>query len=335
VQHVKFSFRQAIAVLLLASPALAQTGAPIAKNPIGWPPRLEVGQLWYVGIGKQSFNVNLNAKDSDGDPAGKASSSAGKTYDVFFFYNKSADLADLYIKSGTTGYRCLFDAKSVNTGNANDLTMVGAAFLYDATAASSAERFKQQAEPCLVTWTNAPNAPASIQTGGSPSVPTASTPAVVTPPVASPAPTVTPPTAPTVTGNAPAKAPTTALTLAWPPKIMSGQKWYLSIGSSGYDLALTKSGANGISSGTATTGPNKRDAYFYFNGNENRAVLEMSNATDTIYCYFGIRGAEDKLLNGDAAYKIGNGNIQPLTDKCKLYLLSTPATVSLLLQPLI
>jgi hypothetical protein len=341
VQHVKFFIPSVLATLLLAAPALAQQGgATTAKNAIGWPPKLEVGQQWYAGIGKAGFAINLNAKDADGDPMGTATGTDSKVYQVFFFFNKSTGFADLYLRNTAASYRCIFNDKSISTTNPNDATMVGAAFLYDAKVSDPAKRFVAQQEPCLVTWTNAPNAPVSIQTGTVPAAP------VTTPPAASSTPAPTSPAAPAATTPPPAssapntataavKLPATSLALTWPPKITAPQKWYLALGSSGYDLELTRTAANGISSGSATSGATKLESFFYFNGNENRAVLEMAATTYTVYCYFGIRGAEDKVLNGDAAYKAGNGNIQPLKDKCALYLVSTPATVSLLRQPLL
>jgi hypothetical protein len=41
------------------------------------------------------------------------------------------------------------------------------------------------------------------------------------------------------------------------------------------------------------------------------------------------------VLNGDAATRTGSGNIQPSTNKCALYLLTTPTTTSLLRSPLL
>jgi hypothetical protein len=332
VQHVKFRHSLVVAALLCSSPAFAQGGAGAPKNPIGWPPKLEVGQQWYAGIGKLGFNINLNAKDADGDPMGVATGNDNRTYQTFFFFNKNTGFADLYMRNTAASYRCIFSASSVNNTNPNDVSLIGAAFVYDAKIADPAKRFVQQQEPCLVTWTNAPNAPVSIQTGSPTNPPPVSS--NPTPPPAPPVAT-TPPPAPPPTATAAVKLPTTSLSIAWPPKISSGQKWYLALGSAGYDLELTKSAPNGISSGTATSGATKLEAFFYFNGNENRAVLEMASATTTYYCYFGIRGAEEKVLNGEAATRTGNGNIQPSANKCALYLLTAPTTTALLQPPLL
>jgi hypothetical protein len=324
---------------ILASPAMAQTAPPPSPGLIGWPPKLELGQQWYAAIGKLNFKIELNTKDADGDPSGRASSSDGKSYQVFFYYNKSADLADLYLKSGTGGYRCLFSTQSVNATNPNDTTLVGAAFIFDGAAPKPVDRFKQQQEPCLVTWTNAPNAPATIQTG---SPVAAATPAPTpTPPVAPvvsnppPAP-VTPPPAPVqTTATAPLKLPASSLALVWPPKIAANQKWYLAFGKAGYDVTLTKFGANGIGSGTAVSAATKLEAYFYFNSGENRAVMELVSPTSTISCSFNVRGAADKVLNGDATVKTGNANPVASADKCALYLVAAPTTLTLLTQPLV
>ena len=320
------------------TPAIAQTATPTgAKNAIGWPPRLEVGQLWYASLGKLGFNVNLNVKDSDGDPSGVAIDNANARYTVFFYYNKKDNLADLYLKGAKTSYRCLFSKGSVNLDNPNDVTMVGAAFDFNPSAPIATDRFKQRAEPCIVSWTNAPNAPISIQ-----SVPDTSSSA--NPVIAAPA---TPPTASNpastnpvsssavTTATAPVKLPAAPLALAYPPKIASGQVWYLALGANGYDINLTKLGANGIGSGTATSGSAQFEAYFYFISGENRTVLELVTPTSTLSCSFSVRGAEDKVLNGDATSKVGTGNPQIVKEKCALYLVTAPAGAALLRQPLL
>ena len=322
---------------IFSSGAMAQSAPPpAAQNLIGWPPKLAIGQQWYAAIGKLNFKIELNAKDADGDPSGRASSSDGKSYQVFFYYNKSADLADLYLKSGTGGYRCLFSTQSVNQTNPNDATLVGAAFIFDGAAPKPEDRFKQQQEPCLVTWTNAPNAPATIQTSSSVTAanpaPTPPAPVVSNPP---PAP-VTPPPAPVqTTATALVKLPASSLALVWPPKIAANQKWYLVFGKAGYDVTLSKFGANGIGSGTAVSAATKLEAYFYFNSSENRAVMELVSPTSTISCSFNVRGAEDKVLNGDATVKTGTSNPVASADKCALYLVAAPTTLALLTQPLI
>lgn len=320
---------------LLLSPALAQTATtPSAKNAIGWPPRLEVGQQWYASIGKLAFDINLNVKDSDGDPSGVAVESDNARYTAFFYYNKQENLADLYLKGAKTSYRCLFSKGSVNLNNASDVTMVGAAFDYNPNAPIATDRFKQRSEPCIVSWTNAPNAPSSIQSLPDPS---SSVNPAPTPPVAA---TTSPSTNPTSssavnTATAPVKLPAAPLTLAYPPKIASGQLWYLALGTAGYEISLSKLGANGIGSGTATSGNARFEAYFYFISGENRTVLELVALTYTLSCSFGVRGAEDKVLNGDATFKVGTGNPQAVKEKCALYLVTAPAGAALLKQPLL
>lgn len=318
---------------LLLSPALAQTATPQpAKNAIGWPPRLEVGQQWYTSIGKLGFNVNLNVKDSDGDPSGVATDQDNTRYTVFFYYNKQDNLADLYLKGAKTSYRCLFSKGSVNLANPSDVTMIGAAFDFNPSAPVATDRFKQRSEPCIVSWTNAPNAPTSIQSLPDPS--SNPNPVVSTPP--------TPPTASNPVSSsavssatAPVKLPAAPLALSYPPKIASGQAWYLALGANGFEVSLTKLGANGIGSGTATSGSAKYEAYFYFISGENRTVLELVTPTSTLSCSFSVRGAEDKVLNGDATSKVGTGNPQAIKEKCALYLVTAPAGAALLRQPLL
>ena len=333
----------ALIAALALSPALtpaavAQPATPTAaKNAIGWPPRLEVGQQWYASIGKLGFNINLNVKDTDGDPSGVASDQSKARYTVFFYYNKTDNLADLYLKGAKTSYRCLFSKGSVNLGNASDVTMVGAAFDYNPNAPVATDRFKQRSEPCIVSWTNAPSAPSSIQSLPDPSSSTNSAPTPATPPAASTNPTPSNPTSSSAinAATAPVKLPAAPLTLAYPPKIASGQLWYLALGTSGYEISLSKLGANGIGSGMATSGNAKFEAYFYFISGENRTVLELVAPTSTLTCSFGVRGAEDKVLNGDATFKVGTGNPQALKEKCALYLVTAPAGAALLHHPLL
>ncbi len=297
-------------------------------NAIGWPPRLEVGQQWYASIGKLNFDINLNVKDTDGDPSGVATGQDSGRYTAFFYYNKTENLADLYLKGAKTSYRCLFSKGSVNLGNANDVTMVGAAFDYNPSAPIATDRFKQRSEPCIVSWTNAQNAPTSILNAPNPS----SGAAVATP--------ATPPAAPSsntaaIPAAAPVKLPAAPLALAYPPKIVSGQTWYLALGAGGYEISLTKLAANGIGSGTATSGNARFEAYLYFISSENRTVLELVGQSTTLSCSFGVRGAGDKVLNGDATLKTGTGNPQAVKEKCALYLVTAPAGAGLLKQPLL
>jgi hypothetical protein len=320
---------------LLLSPALAQTAPQAAKNAIGWPPRLEVGQQWYASIGKLGFNVNLNIKDSDGDPSGVATDATNAKYTVFFYFNKQENLADLYLKGAKTSYRCLFSKGSVNLDNASDVTMVGAAFDYNPSAPVATDRFKQRTEPCIVSWTNAPSAPTSIQNAPDPSSSAIPAPTPATPPTVATNPSTPVSSSAVTTGTAPVKLPAAPLALAYPPKIASGQLWYLALGANGFDINLTKLGANGIGSGMATSGSAKFEAYLYSISNENRTVLELVSMTSTLSCSFGVRGAEDKVLNGDATLKIGTGNPQAVKEKCALYLVTAPAGAALLRQPLL
>jgi hypothetical protein len=332
--------------------APAAPAAPAApRSAIGWPPRLAVGQTWVATVGKLTFNIALNAKDADGDPLGVASDNNNASYRVFFYFNQKDGLADLYLQNARQSYRCLFSSGSVSRDNINDVTMIGAGFLFNPAAPVATDRFVQQQEPCIATWTNAPSAPVSIQTANpvnasstpasptpaSPS-PAAPSPAPSSPVPAAPAPAVTPPpaapAAPAI-ATAPARVPATTLALTWPPKLQAAQAWYLTVGSSGYEINLTSVGANGIARGTAQSAATRFEAYFYFVSNENRAVLELVTQTTTLACSFNVRGAQDKVLNGDATRKVGTGNPEALRDRCALYLVTAPAGSSLLSAPLL
>ena len=165
--------------------------------------------------------------------------------------------------------------------------------------------------------------------------PTASNPAPSTPTPSTPTPS-TPVSSSGLSGaTAPVKLPTAPLTLSYPPKIASGQVWYLALGANGFEINLTKLGANGIGSGTASSGSAQFEAYFYFISGENRTVLELVTPTSTLSCSFGVRGAGDKVLSGDATIKSGAGNPQTVKEKCALYLVTAPAGAALLKQPLL
>ena len=123
--------------LLLFSFAAAQqsspaqtptTQTPTVTGAIGWPPKLAVGQSWYVNIEKLGdWLVTLEGKDADGDPIGKAKDLRGSSsYNVFFYYNKQKDFAELLLTDGKTSQLCQFGSYGVT-----DFIMTGAAFIKD------------------------------------------------------------------------------------------------------------------------------------------------------------------------------------------------------------
>ena len=72
---------------------------PTVTGAIGWPPKLLVGQSWYVSIEKLGdWLVTLGGKDADGDPIGKAKNLRDSSIlNVFFYYNKAKDFAELLL----------------------------------------------------------------------------------------------------------------------------------------------------------------------------------------------------------------------------------------------
>ena len=105
----------------------AQT--PTVTGAIGWPPKLLVGQSWYVSIEKLGdWLVTLDGKDADGDPIGKAKNLRDSSIlNVFFYYNKAKDFAELLLTDGKSSQLCQFASYGVT-----DVVMTGATFVKDA-----------------------------------------------------------------------------------------------------------------------------------------------------------------------------------------------------------
>jgi hypothetical protein len=103
---------------------------PTVTGAIGWPPKIAVGQTWYVSIEKLGdWSVTLDAKDADGDPIGKAKNLRNSSvYNVFFYYDKQKDFANLLLTDGKISQLCQFGSYGVT-----DFTMTGATFVKDST----------------------------------------------------------------------------------------------------------------------------------------------------------------------------------------------------------
>ncbi len=291
------------------TPAVPATQKPVV-SPIGWPPKLALGQRWIVTLEPVGqWDIALTARDKDGDPIGTAKATTENTnnYQVFFYYVKKDDVTNLYLSaSNGSGYLCQFSRDSLSS-NPNDVTMVGASYKKEPNKA-----FERLESVCLVTWTNSPVSPLSIQPTGT--TPITITPPVVTPPVVT-VPVVTSPTNGTATDL---KPPTTALTLVWAPKIEVGQTWLARVGNLGFEVALQRLAA-GVARGTAKRGTVSGDAFLFYNSGENRMTLEMSLGTDQFVCSFDLKGAQDKAYTGTVVYRSGSSVAQPLKEQCALF----------------
>ncbi len=315
------------AALMLSGAALAQTtpATPPAAQPapakpaLSWPPILEVGQRWVLTLEPLGqWEINLSAKDKDGDPIGTAKSNVqgGVNYQTFFYYLKTSDITNLYLSnSNGSGYLCQFTKDSVSK-NPLDVTMIGAAYVK-----APGKPFEKLESICLVSWVNSPAAPLSIQpTTGT--VPTPAAP-VTTPPVATTPPVVTPPIPPAAvnptTGVATdIKAPQTAVALVWPPKIEVKQSWLARISNLSFDITLQTTAA-GIVRGTAKRGAANGEAFMFYNSSENRLTLELNVGADQFICSFDLKGIQDKAYTGTVIYRSGTGVARPLTEKCALF----------------
>ncbi len=122
------------------------TPAPVVAGEIGWPPKLRVGQTWFVGIEKLGeWQVTLDAKDADGDPIGKAKNlKTDSVLNVFFYYNKSTDFAQLLLTDGKISNLCQFGSYGIT-----DFIMTGATFTKDASTP-----FKPYSGFCTATLDN-------------------------------------------------------------------------------------------------------------------------------------------------------------------------------------
>ncbi len=108
------------------------TPAPTVTGAIGWPPKIVVGQTWYVSIEKLGdWLVTLEGKDSDGDPIGKAKNLKNSSVqNVFFYYDKQKDFANLLLTDGKISQLCQFGSYGVT-----EYIMTGATFVKDSSSA--------------------------------------------------------------------------------------------------------------------------------------------------------------------------------------------------------
>lgn len=323
-----------LSALFLAGSVLAQTNPPATPttptqpttpaaqpatpkpvvSPIGWPPKLALGQRWILTLEPVGqWDIALSARDRDGDPIGTAKATTEKTanYQVFFYYVKKDDVTNLYLSANNgTGFLCQFAPNSLSS-NPNDVTMVGAAYKKELNKA-----FERMDSICLATWTNSPVSPLSIQPS-TPTPNTPTTPTVTTPPtpVVSTPPTVPSPTNGTATDL---KPPASALALAWVPKIDVNQVWLARVGNLSFDVSLQRLAA-GVARGTAKRGTSTGEAFLFYNSAENRLTLEMNLGTDQFICSFDIKGVADKAYTGTVVYRSGSSVAQTLKEKCALF----------------
>lgn len=116
--------------------SVAQTQQPVTPTPtvtgvIGWPPKIAVGQTWYVSIEKLGdWLVTLEGKDADGDPIGRAKNLKNSSVEnVFFYYDKAKDFANLLLTDGKISQLCQFGSYGVT-----EYIMTGATFVKDSTS---------------------------------------------------------------------------------------------------------------------------------------------------------------------------------------------------------
>jgi hypothetical protein len=306
-----------------AVPATPTTPTASSENKvIGWPPKLESGQRWLLTIESVGrWDINLNAKDADGDPVGPATGLEGsKNHQAFFFFSKKDNLANLYLVTGKeVGLLCQFSKDSL--GIATSPTMFGATYKKDA-----GKPFAALEAPCIVTWVNSPVTPASLQTAlpeqpGVTPAPTATatnTPSPATNPAA-PAPSTTVASSPTNGTATDLVAPNTALALVWAPKIEIGQQWQARIGNLTFDVDLIKLAA-GVATGTTKSGSSNGEAYLFYNSSENRLTLEMEVGGGNFVCNFDLKGVTEKAYTGSVVYRSGGQPAKNLTEKCALFL---------------
>jgi hypothetical protein len=300
-----------------ATPPAAQQPKPVV-SPIGWPPKLALGQRWVLTLDLVGqWDIALNARDRDGDTIGSAKATTEKTPDfqVFFYHTAKDDVTNLYLSATNgTGYLCQFSRDSLSS-NPNDVTMVGVAYRKDLN-----KPFAKLESLCLVTWTNSPVSPLSIQ----PSTPSvAPAPTVPTTP---PAPSTTPPApatpavpaSPTNGTATDVRAPQAALALVWPPKLEVRQTWLARIGNLSFDIALTQI-ASGVARGSAKRGTVTGEAFMFYNSGENRMTLEMNLGKDQFVCSFDLRGSQQKAYTGAVVYRSGGSVAQTLKESCAVF----------------
>jgi hypothetical protein len=302
-----------------ATPPAVQQPKPVV-SPIGWPPKLALGQRWVLTLEPVGqWDIALSARDRDGDTIGSAKATTEKTADfqVFFYHVAKDDVTNLYLSgSNGTGFLCQFSRDSLSS-NPNDVTMVGVAYRKDLN-----KPFAKLESLCLATWTNSPVSPLSIQ-------PTTPTVVATTPPPTTTQNTTPPPTTPpTTTPAAPVsptngtatdlKAPQAALALVWPPKLEVKQTWLARIGNLSFDIALSQI-ASGVARGSAKRGTVTGEAFMFYNSGENRMTLEMNLGKDQFVCSFDLRGSQQKTYTGAVVYRSGGSVAQTLKESCAVF----------------
>ncbi len=271
------------------SAGFAQTQQPPADplaGPIGWPPKLEINQTWIISIdGIGAWELNLTQRDTDGDTVGTARAQTKEVVNLqaFFYFKRADDQAYLALTDNVTTTLCTFDPSSVKGE-----TMFGATF----TRTKTDTGFKPIENVCSATLVSV------VQAGLNPNPPS-STPS-------------------SSTTNPPANPPTTAPSSAavWPPRIVVGQIWTVDLGSTRYDLALTRAVNNGAS-GPATTPKIRADAVFSYDAKTNRATLEITGAATIQVCTFDAKSLKGTGYVGTAAFKTSkNGPLKPINGSC-------------------
>jgi hypothetical protein len=277
-------FSVAVAQQQPATPA-----SPTVGGAIGWPPKLAVGQSWYVSIERiGDWQVNLTGKDADGDPFGKAQNLRTlSVMNVFFYYNKQKDLAELLLTDGKISDLCQFARYGVS-----DVAMTGATFVKDATTP-----FKAHSGFCSAT----------LDDGSGRGRPDLGLPA-------------------TANQNG---APVEKTNALWPPNLEVGQTWNISIPTVGnWVLKLSAKDKDGDPFGKAQSGGSSLDAYFYWVNESRNAVLQMTDGTSIWGCVFPEAGMNGQTLSGEALYsKDKSAQIVSLNQTCTAELSSGPGII--------
>jgi hypothetical protein len=128
----------------LATTTAAQTSTQAPPSgPIGWPPKLEVGQVWGITIEDiGTWELRLTGRDTDGDPVGTARAQTSGLTDrqAFFYFKRTENLTYLALKDSTTITLCTF-----GSGSVQGPTMFGATF----TRNQSDTAFKSLENVCI------------------------------------------------------------------------------------------------------------------------------------------------------------------------------------------
>jgi hypothetical protein len=288
-----------------SQPSTPPSTAPSSTTPSNAAPwlRLQPGQVWRVTIPDLgAWNVTLNGTDADGDPLGFATGAAGSSsLDAFFYYAPQEQNAVLQLSDGTRVIGCVFPKGSLSGSTLNGSSVL---------KSGRDTPFENTGKACT----------ASLSSG--PSV--APTPASTTPSSTSPSSATNPPP------SSPPAAPSSAA--VWPPRIALGQVWTVDLGSTRYDLALTRL-VNNQATGPATTPKIRAEAVFSYDPKTNRATLEITGAATIQVCTFDAKSPKGAGYVGTVAYRTGkNGPLKPVNGSCVATLLR-PGT-SVIVNPL-